>query len=92
MVTLSLDIGGKQTSHITIQYFGGAYMWKKQDVNRASTHEFYVAVSSDLVDRARQAVCQNLARAWHAAILWGKRIDSRCWKLLHYKHLEFRRP
>jgi len=35
-----------------------------------TTHQFYLAVADDLVDRARAAssagVCQNLARAWHA--------------------------
>ncbi len=31
-----------------------------------TTHQFYLAVSSDLVDRARQAANQNLAHIWHA--------------------------
>jgi integrase len=36
----------------------------------ATTHEFYLAVADDLVDRARvaseQILCKNLARTWHA--------------------------
>ncbi|MCP4263892.1 MAG: site-specific integrase [Planctomycetes bacterium] len=39
----------------------------------STTHQFYLAVSSDLVDRAREAVCQNLARAWHAPSFVGKK-------------------
>jgi len=31
-----------------------------------TTHQFYLAVSSDLVDRARQVASQNLAHIWHA--------------------------
>ena len=37
--------------------------------NFATTHGFYLAVNTDLVDRARQAavkgVCKNLAQMWH---------------------------
>jgi integrase len=41
-----------------------------------TTHQFYLAVADDLIDRARVAssagVCQNLARAWHAPTLTSK--------------------
>ena len=37
-----------------------------------TTHQFYLAVSSDLVDRARDAACQNLAHIWHAPVFSGK--------------------
>jgi len=37
--------------------------------NVVTTHGFYLAVNTDLVDRARQAavkgVCSNLAQIWH---------------------------
>lgn len=40
--------------------------------NFATTHEFYLAVSGDLVDRARKASAksfvQNLAHFWHSSI------------------------
>jgi integrase len=41
-----------------------------------TTHQFYLAVADDLVDRARAAasagVCQNLARIWRAPVFLGK--------------------
>jgi integrase len=41
-----------------------------------TTHQFYLAVADDLVDRARAAVsagvCQNLARTWRAPAFSGK--------------------
>jgi len=41
-----------------------------------TTHQFYLAVADDLIDRARVAasagVCQNLARAWHAPTFLNK--------------------
>ncbi|UCC98975.1 MAG: site-specific integrase [Phycisphaerales bacterium] len=41
-----------------------------------TTHQFYLAVADDLVDRARAAasagVCQNLARIWHAPAFSSK--------------------
>jgi len=41
-----------------------------------TTHQFYLAVADDLIDRARVAsgagVCQNLARAWHAPTFSSK--------------------
>lgn len=38
----------------------------------ATTHQFYLAVSSDLVDRARAAVCQNLVHIWYATVFSEK--------------------
>jgi integrase len=37
-----------------------------------TTHQFYLAVADDLVDRARQAISQNLARTWHAPSFVGQ--------------------
>jgi len=44
--------------------------------NFETTHQFYLAVADDLVDRARAAsdagVCQNLARIWRAPVFSGE--------------------
>lgn len=37
-----------------------------------TTHQFYLAVADDLVDRARQAISQNLARTWRAPSFVGE--------------------
>ena len=43
----------------------------------STTHEFYLAVADDLVDRARiaveQGVGKDLARIWHAPLLSEKK-------------------
>jgi len=43
----------------------------------ATTHQFYLAVADDLVDRAREAMsqnlCKNLAHIWHAPCFVGKK-------------------
>ncbi len=38
-----------------------------------TTHQFYLAVSSDLIDKARQSASRNLARIWRAPSFVGEK-------------------
>ena len=62
----------------------------------STTHEFYLAVADDLVDRARvaaeQSVDKNLAHIWHAPHFELKRIDSMRRNLLYCNDLKLKRP
>ena len=62
----------------------------------ATTHEFYLAVADDLVDRARVAttkgLCKKLVRFGTPALGGQKRIDSRHRKSLYCNELKQTRP
>ena len=62
----------------------------------ATTHEFYLAVADDLIDRARVAtakgLCQKLGRFGTPAFGGHKRVDNRYRKSLYCKNLKLKRP
>jgi len=62
----------------------------------ATTHEFYLAVADDLIDRARVAtakgLCQKLGCFGTLAFVDQKRVDSRCRKSPYYNDLKLKRP
>jgi len=62
----------------------------------ATTHEFYLAVADDLIDRARVAtakgLCQKLGRFGTPAFGDHKRVDNRHRKSLYCNDLKLKRP
>jgi hypothetical protein len=62
----------------------------------SATHQYYLAVADDLVDRARvataQGLRQKLVRFGTSPFEAEKGIDSVCRKSLHYKELGLERP
>jgi len=62
----------------------------------ATTHEFYLAVADDLIDRARVAdtkgLCKKLGRFGTPAFGAHKGVDSKYRKSLYYKDLKIQAP
>jgi hypothetical protein len=62
----------------------------------ATTHEFYLAVADDLMDRARRAASHTMNKICCKSVanddLVISRVDKECRKLLHSYDLKLKRP